>query len=324
MTNIKFFVNAIYRKKSFIDMARFSVSKDLIEGWYSFYFWYPLILGMLVMYLSGREEVNMIDFIISYTACSVFYLIKLKFIEKRTVKENCEHTKTFRFFEDRFEVVWANGGKAIRYSELCNIYERKNYFYLEKVNGNLYMIPKDNFQCGNINEFKTFIKVKIFYSNEEVMKKRIRKVETKKDKRIYVGILIGIIVGNYIIGVYSIEKKLDKIIGRKPAVHYEIYKDALYKLPKSDEEYSKIMDEGKYVVGRDIQEGIYSIYLIEGEVNIDMKSKEHKIEIRRSLRNNDTKYISELHNVHLYNGQNIEISNSTIKNDSKIRLVTSN
>ena len=149
-----------YSKEVYREFLRFHTEKN-----YKKYLIYALAILMGLVYIitfnAVRQKWTIIIEIIVLTIIAVCYMI---FSQKKIIKDEMKSSKIkneeifeFEFFNE-YIVIKNNGRKEkFEYKKICKIYETKTFFYLYINKNDAFLLSKDGFIEGNINNFKGFI-----------------------------------------------------------------------------------------------------------------------------------------------------------------------
>ncbi len=87
------------------------------------------------------------------------------FVKKEANSDKVKkHLKnTYYFYDQYMQIKNANDNVKLSYYKLYKVFETENYFYLYINKNYSFVLAKDGFTTGNVDDFYKFIKKKIWY-----------------------------------------------------------------------------------------------------------------------------------------------------------------
>ena len=125
-----------------------------------------LILFCMVLQFSYGNILLGIGFIFVLAAFLVYRILHPVSITKKEASSKKVQQKmknTYTFYDDF--VIISNGKDTVKlkYYRFYKIFEEKDRFYLYLDKNHSYILLKDNFSIGNVNEFYSFVKKKLIW-----------------------------------------------------------------------------------------------------------------------------------------------------------------
>lgn len=160
----KLFVNTTtYTKDVYLEFLRFHNRKyNFSYHSYTIFWSFLFILCIFIAFDSGLRVQGV--FLTLFLACFIFYrFYRPKMIvdkEMNSDKFSDSNTITFVFYDNFFEIKNKNGKFSYKYFNLRKVFETDGFFYLYVSKENAFLISKDTFSFGAVQDFSTFMKDK--------------------------------------------------------------------------------------------------------------------------------------------------------------------
>lgn len=155
-----------YTKDTYAKFLKFHDSK------YGFkYMIVTILLVIMLIYCVILTLINKlwllgITFILStiiFIAYRFFYPVSQVKKELKGKAISKEKSFTFKFYERSFKVVDKINYSQLPYWKLKKVFETNDFFYLYIDKTHAFLVKKDGFTYGNVNDFSKFIKKKCWY-----------------------------------------------------------------------------------------------------------------------------------------------------------------
>ena len=158
-----------YSKKVYNEFLKFHT-----ERFFSKYITYTIFIVILLIYLLicniiGKNWITILIVLLSIILFIIYRIFSQKAIIKREMESNKildEEEFEYEFYDKFFTIKNKENIEEIKYSLIKKCYETKGYFYLYIDNSNAFIINKEGFIQGNIEDYKKFIALKCRFARK--------------------------------------------------------------------------------------------------------------------------------------------------------------
>lgn len=155
----------ILSKENYLKLLEFHQKKNNWKYWLYTAILFLLFIVAIAFQISNRNYLLIFllsTFLVVFLSYRFFYPYYKtgKELKSDKVQHNLENY--YFFYEKYFKVKNKFGNDKIKYYKLYKVYENENFFYLYMDKTNAFIIDKSGFSVGTIQDFKKFMKSKVW------------------------------------------------------------------------------------------------------------------------------------------------------------------
>ncbi len=162
-------MNELFKNKTKCTQKEYEAFLKSYEKEYAFSEWTYTILYIgffilcIVLGILNKEILLTIALIIGLIIYIWYKFIRpVTKIKNQNKKLEKEYTNTYNFYKRYFSVENVDGSAQILYFKVYKVIENKTHFYIYISREYAFIVDKNGFEKGDCNEFKKFIRKKVF------------------------------------------------------------------------------------------------------------------------------------------------------------------
>lgn len=155
-----------YTSSVYAEFVKFHNKKyNLKYNLYTLFMLFLIVFCMVLQFLYSNITLGILFvlFMVAFLFWRVFHPYFFVKKEANSSKVTKQMKNTYSFYNNYFEIKNDADDVKLPYYKLYKVFETENYFYLYINKNYSFVLAKDSFSLGNVDEFYGFMKKKLWY-----------------------------------------------------------------------------------------------------------------------------------------------------------------